>query len=141
MHPGYFANCKTCKRPIFPPFSGLPLKVEDLPETFQREIDIAYVCRECGHYDTYRSNDFRRGMVPGLLAAQSPQLFWRGVYVCAHEDCGLQIVVHTIANATETNLDVFRRIFSSIPSPHCPLGHALHTDGIQELYLQSIQAL
>jgi hypothetical protein len=104
IHPGYVGYCKSCNHPIFPPFSGLPLRLEDLPETLTREIDIGVVCRECGHYDTYRNKDFRRAMVPGLLAAKTPALFWRGVYACAHTDCGLQIVVHTTADASETNL-------------------------------------
>src|SRR5262249_45287345 len=105
-----------------------------------RAVDIGYVCRECDHYGKYMNKDFRSAMVPGLLAGQTPLVFWRGEYECAHTSCELPIVVHTSAYPYETNGNVFQRIFSAQPSPTCESGHPLQTEGVHELYLQAIRA-
>lgn len=117
--------CSYCQERIALPHRNLQGKLPDQSYWPTDSETITFLCPDCGHLSVYWETDVLWGDVPKLDPGERPNVFLRVEFLCDRGNCGLLIVLHTIAEQGVSRYEVAERVAKAIPVPTCANGHAL----------------
>lgn len=117
--------CSSCEERIVLPHGSVPGMSEDQWYWPTDELLLKLACPLCGHLSAHSRQDVCLKGVQIEDPNLPPSVFWRVEFACAHESCGLPIVVHARTEGNALPSQPERLVLSAKPGPSCANGHPL----------------